>query len=116
MVIVNPADLFISAVVIPKLPSPFLNLTTSAVDLPWFSSNTVTVVEPLVIFNGFRVSTLATAGSVLAGLAYYLAIKNAPDRMQMLKLLYEDELQRALQEDGSSSSTYISPKVYYPEA
>ena len=51
-----------------------------------------------------------------AGLAYYLAIKNAPDRVQMLKMLYEDELQRALQEDGSSSSTFISPKVYYPES
>ena len=51
-----------------------------------------------------------------AGLSYYLAIKNAPDRVQMLKMLYEDELQRALQEDGSSSSTYISPKVYYPES
>jgi hypothetical protein len=51
-----------------------------------------------------------------AGLAYYLAIKNAPERVQMLKMLYEDELQRALQEDGSSSSTYISPKVYYPES
>ena len=51
-----------------------------------------------------------------AGLAYYLAIKNAPDRVQMLKMLYEDELQRALAEDGSSSSTYISPKVYYPES
>ena len=35
-----------------------------------------------------------------AGLAYYLAIKNAPDRVQMLKMLYEDELQRAFQEDG----------------
>jgi len=51
-----------------------------------------------------------------AGLAYYLSIKNAPDKVQMLKMLYEDELQRALQEDGSSSSTYISPKVYYPES
>ena len=51
-----------------------------------------------------------------AGLAYYLAIKNAPDRVQMLTMLYEDELQRALQDDGSSSSTYISPKVYYPES
>ena len=51
-----------------------------------------------------------------AGLAYYLAIKNSPDRVQMLKMLYEDELQRALQEDGSSSSTFISPKVYYPES
>ena len=51
-----------------------------------------------------------------SGLAYYLAIKYAPQRTQELKLLYEDELQRALSEDGSSSSTCISPKVYYPEA
>ena len=50
-----------------------------------------------------------------SGLAYYLAIKYAPQRVQELKLLYEDELQRALSEDGSPVSTYISPKVYYPE-
>ena len=49
-----------------------------------------------------------------AGLAYYLAIKKAPQRTQELKLLYEDELQRALEEDGSSSSTFITPKTYYP--
>jgi len=51
---------------------------------------------------------------MVSGLAYYLAVKFAPDRVQVLKMLYEDELQRALQEDGSSSSSYISPKVYYP--
>ena len=51
---------------------------------------------------------------MVSGLAYYLAIKNAPDRIQMLKMLYEDELQRALEEDGSSSSTFITPKTYYP--
>ena len=51
---------------------------------------------------------------MVAGLAYYLAIKRAPARTQELKLLYEDELQRALQEDGSSSSSFISPRVYYP--
>ena len=49
-----------------------------------------------------------------AGLAYYLAIKKAPQRTQELKLLYEDELQRALQEDGSSSSSFITPQNYYP--
>jgi len=49
-----------------------------------------------------------------AGLAYYLSQKKAPQRTQELKLLYEDELQRALQEDGSSSSTFITPKTYYP--
>jgi hypothetical protein len=51
---------------------------------------------------------------MIAGLAYYLAVKFSPERIQTLKMLYEDELQRALQEDGSSSSSYISPKVYYP--
>ena len=51
---------------------------------------------------------------MVAGLAYYLAVKFSPERIQPLKLLYEDELARALEEDGSSSSTFITPKTYYP--
>ena len=51
---------------------------------------------------------------MIAGLAYYLAVKYAPDRVQMLKMLYEDELNRALEEDGSSTSSFITPKTYYP--
>ena len=51
---------------------------------------------------------------MVSGLSYYLSQKFAPQRTQELKLLYEDELQRALAEDGSPSSTYISPKTYYP--
>ena len=51
---------------------------------------------------------------MIAGLSYYLGIKYAPDRVQMLKMLYEDELNRALEEDGSSSSSFITPKTYYP--
>jgi len=49
-----------------------------------------------------------------SGLAFYLAQKFAPQRVQELKLLYEDELKRALSEDGSSTSTYITPESYYP--
>jgi hypothetical protein len=33
----------------------------------------------------------------------------------MLKMMYEDELMRALQEDGQRTSTFISPKTYYGE-
>ena len=51
---------------------------------------------------------------MVAGLAYYLAMKYTPQLIQQNKLIYEDELQRALAEDGSASSTYITPKVYYP--
>ena len=53
---------------------------------------------------------------MIAGLSYYLSQKYAPDRIQAMKLLYEDELNRALSEDGSSTSSYITPKVYYPGA
>ena len=51
---------------------------------------------------------------MIAGLAFYLAQKFSPERIHPMKLLYEDELNRALQEDGSSSSSYITPKTYYP--
>ena len=51
---------------------------------------------------------------MVAGLAYYLAVKFSPERIQPLKLLYEDELARALEEDGSFSSSFITPKTYYP--
>ena len=51
-----------------------------------------------------------------AGLSYYLSQKNAPQRTQELKLLYEDELARAVKEDADITSTYIAPKVYFPNA
>jgi hypothetical protein len=49
-----------------------------------------------------------------SGLSFYLSQKYQPQRTQELKLYYEDELQRALVEDGSSSSSFITPKNYYP--
>ena len=51
---------------------------------------------------------------MVSGLSFYLSQKYQPQRTQELKLYYEDELQRALTEDGSSSSSYITPKTYYP--
>ena len=51
---------------------------------------------------------------MISGLTYYLSMKYAPQLTQQMKLFYEDELQRALAEDGSASSTYITPKAYYP--
>ena len=51
---------------------------------------------------------------MVSGLAFYLAQKFNPQMTQTMKLYYEDELARALAEDGSSSSTYITPKTYYP--
>ena len=51
---------------------------------------------------------------MVSGLAFYLAQKFNPQSVQQMKLFYEDELSRALSEDGSSTSVHITPKVYYP--
>ena len=51
---------------------------------------------------------------MVSGLSYYLSMKYNPQLTQPLKLVYEEELQRALAEDGSDSSTHIAPKTYYP--
>jgi len=49
-----------------------------------------------------------------AGLAYYIAMKKAPQLVQQNKLIYEDQLKRALDEDGQRASTYITPQSFYP--
>ena len=51
---------------------------------------------------------------MVSGLAYYLSMKYQPNLIQQTKLVYEDEFARALAEDGSASSTHITPKAYYP--
>ena len=51
---------------------------------------------------------------MVSGLAFYLSQKVNPQLTQTMKLLYEDELARALAEDGSATSTFITPKNYYP--
>ena len=52
---------------------------------------------------------------MVSGLAYYLAMKNAPQLVQQNKLIYEDQLKRALDEDGQRASTYITPQSFYPQ-
>ena len=53
--------------------------------------------------------------ALTSGLAYYLAVKHAPERIEQLRMLYEDDLQRALTEDSQRTSLYISPKSYFGE-
>ena len=42
------------------------------------------------------------------------SMKNAPHLVQQNKLIYEDQLKRALDEDGQRASTYITPQSFYP--
>lgn len=48
---------------------------------------------------------------MVAGLAYYLAMKRAPDRLPILKAVYEEEFQRAADEDIDRVSLMLVPSV-----
>lgn len=44
-----------------------------------------------------------------AGLAYYISLKKAPERAQMLKLVYDEEFERAAQEDRDRAPLQLTP-------
>jgi len=48
-----------------------------------------------------------------AGMAYYIALKKAPERVQLLKTLYEEEFQRAADEDEDKVSLKLQPDIQY---
>jgi hypothetical protein len=48
-----------------------------------------------------------------AGLAYYIAIKKAPDRIQLLKAIYDEEFDRAQAEDRDRASFNVTPSLQY---
>ena len=48
-----------------------------------------------------------------AGLAYYIALKRAPNRVQMLKAIYDEEFERAATEDRDRSSFNVVPQYEY---
>lgn len=51
-----------------------------------------------------------------AGLAYYLALKRAPNRVQLLKAVYEEEFERAASEDRDRASFNVVPSYEYYRA
>jgi len=50
---------------------------------------------------------------MVAGLAYYLAMKRSPDRIQLLKSVYEEEFQRAADEDEGRTPLKLQPSLSY---
>jgi hypothetical protein len=48
-----------------------------------------------------------------AGLAYYLSIKKAPERIQVLKTIYDEEFDKAQAEDRDRASFSVSPNLQF---
>jgi len=51
--------------------------------------------------------------AMVCGLAYYIAMKRAPDRIQLLKQVYEEEFARAAAEDATRASIHLVPAQGY---
>jgi hypothetical protein len=50
---------------------------------------------------------------MVAGLAYYIAMKRTPERIQLLKAVYEEEFQRAADEDEDRVPLKLQPSIRY---
>ena len=50
---------------------------------------------------------------LVAGLAYYIALKKSPERVQILKAVYEEEFERAASEDRDRATLSLTPSRDY---
>lgn len=77
------------------------------------------VIEKLVRMDdaGAGVNTLQIPfrfyPCLAAGLAYYISLKKAPERAQMLKAVYDEEFERAAQEDRDRAALQLTPSRDY---
>ena len=98
-----------------RLTTPTINLYL-APDANTFTTlkfYTINRIEDAGVYSNQADVAYRFLPCMCSGLAYYLSQKRAPDRIQLLKQLYEDELLRALNEDGQRASVYISPQTYF---
>jgi len=51
-----------------------------------------------------------------AGLAYYISLKRAPDRIQILKAIYDEEFTRAAEEDRDKANLNLVPAYSFISA
>ena len=90
-------------------PKLFLYPTPNAADT--FKYYALTRIQDAGTYSGNAEVPFRFLPCLVAGLSYYIAMKKAPERIQLLKQVYEDEWTRASQEDSTRSSLRIVPNV-----
>ena len=106
----QPSQYFVDRQTTPQI---FLYLAPDATTFTTLKFYTIDRIQDVGGYNNQTDVVYRFLPCMCSGLAYYLAQKRAPDRIQVLKQLYEDELLRALNEDGQRTSVYISPQTYF---
>ncbi len=102
----RPAQYFVQRTVPAKLflyPAP--DATTSYI----FRYYAIRRIQDTGAFTNTADVSFRFLPALIAGAAYYLAIKKAPDRIGILKQFYEEEFARAATEDRERSSYFAVP-------
>jgi hypothetical protein len=102
----TPTQFYLERTITPKL---YLYPTPDAADT--FKYYALTRINDAGDYTNNSEVPFRFLPSLTAGLAYYLAMKKAPDRIQLLKAAYEDEWQRAAAEDSTRASVNLVPKI-----
>ena len=106
----QPSQYFVDRQTTPQI---FLYLAPDATTFTTLKFYTVDRIQDAGIYTNQADVVYRFLPCMCSGLAYFLSMKKAPDKIQTLRLVYEDELQRALTEDGQRTSVYISPQTYF---
>jgi hypothetical protein len=108
----QPSQYYVDRQVTPKISLYVAPDASTYTTLKFYSINRI---EDATAYNDQQADVVYRfLPCMCAGLAYYLAMKKAPERLEAMKLIYEDEMKRALEEDGQRTSLYISPQSYFP--
>ena len=102
----TPTQFFLERAITPKL---YLYPTPNAADT--FKYYALSRIQDAGEYTNNSEVPFRFLPCMSAGLAYYLAMKKAPERIQLLKAAYEDEWQRAAAEDSTRASVNLVPKI-----
>ena len=106
----QPSQYFVDRQITPEI---YLYLTPDAATYTHLKYYTINRIEDAGAYTNEGDVAYRFIPCMVSGLAYYLSFMANPNQTANLKLVYEDELQRALTEDGQRTSVYISPQTYY---
>jgi len=104
----RPAQYFLQRTTTPVLfvyPAPDASSTYT------FQYYAVRRIEDVGAFTNTADVVFRFMPCLVAGLAYHIALKKAPDRIVVLKQLYEEEFARAAMEDRDTASVYLTPEI-----
>ena len=102
----RPAQWFLQRTTTPQL---FLYPAPDATQTYIFRYYAVRRIQDAGTFTNTADVVFRFLPCLVAGLAYYLSVKKAPDRVQLLKAMYDEEFTRAANEDRENSGYFAVP-------